>query len=583
MAEQDRPLLAAIRDFRRARIKADLEQWMVRMTGKPANQLSFEEVRQKLKGHIVFRRELKEIPLAAIAGSVDRYENFTSSFYPLGEGDRSRWTDANLKRQDLAGLPPIEVYQVGEVYFVIDGNRRVAMARELDAAHIEAHVTPVYTRALLKPGEKPDEVILPARYAEFLERTRLDELRPGADLRASVPGQYRMLDKHIELHRYFLELEHSRPVSYQEAVVNWYDEVYAVVVRVIREQDLLEDFPGRTETDLYLWVSGYRALLEEGLEGGFEAEETQTAPQPGPGARFQNLVSRLAARFIDRTSLDELETGPWPGQWRRQHLLALLDRQAEQPFRLFTSILVPVNGQEVGWYALYQALGVARREGGRLLGLHVVPQAADRDSEAVRAIKAEFNQRCVKAGIPGRLAIEAGSITDKICQRARWTDLIVLRLVYPPAPQPIARLSSGLHTLIRRCNTPLLAVPRNFVWPLNRVLLAYDGSPRAQEALYIATYLARRWATPLTVVTVINANVQEAVAEAARAYLEAHQIEATFVVTEGAAAEVILAMAETHDSHLIVMGGYSSRVREIVLGSAVDQVLRASRRPALIC
>ena len=52
----------------------------------------------------------------------------------------------------------------------------------------------------------------------------------------------------------------------------------------------------------------------------------------------------------------------------------------------------------------------------------------------------------------------------------------------------------------------------------------------------------------------------------------------------GPVAEAILKTAEEHESDLIIMGGYGlGPVLEVVLGSAVDQVLRASRRPMLIC
>jgi len=61
-------------------------------------------------------------------------------------------------------------------------------------------------------------------------------------------------------------------------------------------------------------------------------------------------------------------------------------------------------------------------------------------------------------------------------------------------------------------------------------------------------------------------------------------VQAAFVKESGSVAESILKMAEEHESDLIIMGGYGfSPVLEVVLGSAVDQMLRASRRPMLIC
>jgi len=245
---------------------------------------------------------------------------------------------------------------------------------------------------------------------------------------------------------------------------------------------------------------------------------------------------------------------------------------------------VAVNGEETGWFALAQALEVARREGAQLHGLHVVPSETQRNSEEAQAVQAEFNRRCEAADIPGELVLEVGKVPRKIGERARWNDLVVLSLSYPPAPQPMARLGSGLSTLLRRCARPVLAVSES-PSRLDRALLAYDGSPKSDEALFVATYLSGKWNVPLIVVTVIEPGrtTSDALAQAQN-YLEAHGVQATFVKESGPVAEAILKTADEHQSGLIIMGGYGlGPVLEVVVGSAVDQVLRASRRPTLIC
>ncbi len=199
-------------------------------------------------------------------------------------------------------------------------------------------------------------------------------------------------------------------------------------------------------------------------------------------------------------------------------------------------------------------------------------------------MQAEFNRRCQAAGSPGKLALEVGKVPRKICERARWNDLVVLSLSYPPGPQPIARLGSGLSTLLRRCPRPVLAAPRS-TSHLNRALLAYDGSPKADEALFVATYLSGKWNIPLVVVTVIEMGrtTSDTLARAQN-YLKTHGVQAAFVRESGPVAEAILKTADQHESDLIIMGGYGlGPVLEVVLGSAVDQILRASRRPMLIC
>jgi nucleotide-binding universal stress UspA family protein len=571
-------MFQAIQDFRNARRRAIIEQIVARLTGRSADLLAYDEVRTRLKVAATEPRVLKEIPLDAIVGSVGRYTDFTRSFLPRSEDDQTRWVRVRVKIDELAGLPPIDVYQIGQVYFVRDGNHRVSVARELGATHIEAYVSEVQTKVPLTPDVQPDDLIVKAEYADFLERTHLDRIRPEADLTMSIPGQYAELLEQIDVYRYFLGQNQQREIPYDEAVAGWYEEVYLPIVQPIRQRDLLAEFPGRTEADLYLWISRHRAALREALEWEVEPGDAAVDLAYQASPRIQRVASRLADRVLDALIPDELEAGPSPGNWRRVHLLA--GRQD----RLFTDILVPVSGHELGWRALHQAVEVARREGGRLFGLYVVPGERQRDGARAGAIQVEFERRCAEAGIPGQLAIATGKVARTICERARWTHLISVSLAHPPQPQPGAKLQSGFRTLIRRCSPPMLAVP-GAVSPLDRALLAYDGSPKAQEALFVATYLAGQWRIPLVVVsTAEEESATSARLSEAGDYLRGHGVQATFVARSGPPAAAILHTAEEHHCDLILLGGYGRQpLAEVILGSTVDELLRTSPWPLLIC
>jgi nucleotide-binding universal stress UspA family protein len=572
--------LSALDDFHNARRQATLEKIFARLRGKSADLLCYEDVRQKLKARKIKGRVLKDIPLDAIVGSVGRCADFTRGFLPRHATDEQRWTRIEMAMNDWGGpgLPPIEVYQIGEAYFVLDGHHRVSVAHRLGATHIQAYVTEIHTRVPLSPDIQPDDLIVKAEYAAFLELTHLDELRPEADLSVSVPGQYRALEEHIEVHRYFMGLEQEREIPYEEAVAHWYDTVYLPVVEIIRERGTLRDFPDRTEADLYLWLSEHRAALADELGWDIrpEAAAADLAAQFSP--KPQRVVARLGERLLSAVTAGELEAGPPAGQWRREQWVA------RREDRLFNAILVAVNGEETGWQALEQALEIAQREEAQLRGLHVVSSDVQKDSDKAQAIQAEFNRRCEMAGASGALAIEVGIPARKICQRAQWADLVVLSLTYPPGPQPLARLGSGFRSLVQRCPRPVLAVP-GVPSSLDRALLAYDGSPKAKEALFISTYLSDQWEIPLVVVTVIETGRATSEAqERAQEYLEEHGVQAEFVKESGPVAEAVLRTARTHESNLILMGGYGfSPVLEVVLGSAVDQVLRESRKPVLTC
>jgi len=576
----------AIRDFQQARNEALKEEFWSKITGESSDLISYDEVKTKLKFIGSSRKGLRDIPLDAIIGSVGRYSDFTRKFNPRQDSDAERWANIEVKTVGAEGLPPIEVYKVGETYFVIDGNHRVSVARHLGFKTIEAYVTEIETRVPLPPNAQPDDIILRARYIAFLEKTGLDKLRPDANLTVTVPGQYRVLEQHIELHRKMMEIERGQEITNQDAVLDWYDNVYSVVVNVIREQNILKHFPRRTETDIYLWISGYRLMLQNSEEWGLAPhpnENNEISPDSLDMPAF-GFLPRLATKLRNGMSTTPLEADDIaPGEWRRGLLVGQIKKRTKRLFRLFTNILVPVSGDEVGWYALHQALGIARREGGRLVGLHIIPEP-EQTTSTVEPARAYFNRHCTKAGIPGRLTIKAGNVAQTICDYSRFVDLTVIKLNHPPATQPLARLESGLRTIIRQCRSPILTVPQAFVYPLDRALLAYDGSPKSREALFLATYLGSRWQIPLTVVTVTDRATSSEILTEAKSYLAPYNINVTFVAQTGPAAEAIITTSQENSCDLIIMGSYGyNRMLELVLGSTVDEVLRTSTVPTLIC
>jgi hypothetical protein len=227
----------------------------------PAELLPFEEVRTRLKLRPGLFRGLRQIPLDRIIGSVGRYHDFDRAFLPHRADDR--WLLINAAWHRGEQLPPIEVYQVGDVYFVCDGNHRVSVARANGASDIDAYVTEFHSPVPIEPDTDLDDLIVKQEQAEFLERTRLPALRTEARIELAVPDGYRQLLEHIAVHRYFLGQEHGQAVPWEEAVTHWYDQVYLPIVRAIRRHKLMAQFPNRTEGDLYLWISRHQWELRE--------------------------------------------------------------------------------------------------------------------------------------------------------------------------------------------------------------------------------------------------------------------------------------------------------------------------------
>ncbi len=566
---------SAVHDFRSAQRQGVIQDIVARLRGRPSTLLAYEDVRRRLGLHGSFARGLRDIPLDAIVGSVARYNDFTRSFLPKNPSDENRWAKVMVATSDMKGLPPIEVYQVGKVYFVLDGNHRVSVARRVGAPTISAQVYEVPTPVSLSPDDRLDDLIVKAEYADFLSITRLDRIRPGAELAVTVPGQYRVLLEQIAHVHAERSKERGPEYSYSEAVGDWYDEEYAPAVRVIHEHYILADFPGRTEADLFVWTVKHRATLEASLgwtiRPAAAADDFARRQSAAPRRVAQRLGSIVRSAIVPPV----LDSGPPPGFWRREQRIA---HQAEH---LISDLLVPIGGSDTGWQALEFALVIARHEEARVHGLYVI-RTPQTDPATVQTLRDEWRRRCTSSGVQAELAIDYGNIADRIVERARWADAVVIGLAHAPSSAPLERLGSGFSEIIRRCPRSILAVPG--VPAVKRALLAYDGSAKAEEALFGATYIALRWKLDLVVVTVVGSDVPRETLDRARTYLEQHGVHATYVEANGPAGDTIVNTAGAYHCDVVVVGGYgTSPLVEAVFGSTVDHILRASGRPTLIC
>ncbi len=136
--------------------------------------------------------------------------------------------------------------------------------RELTSVYDEANVR--RTLRTLQQLNWLEELIITQERERFFRRTELLQSRPSAKIVLSLPGKYENLLRHIKVHRYYMGEERGEEVSLPEAAANFYDTVYVPLLDLINGQDLLIDFPARTEADLCLWVLDHRLDLVEALD-----------------------------------------------------------------------------------------------------------------------------------------------------------------------------------------------------------------------------------------------------------------------------------------------------------------------------
>jgi nucleotide-binding universal stress UspA family protein len=119
---------------------------------------------------------------------------------------------------------------------------------------------------------------------------------------------------------------------------------------------------------------------------------------------------------------------------------------------------------------------------------------------------------------------------------------------------------------------------------IKRALLAYDGSERAKEALFVATYFAEMWKTELLVFTATEGTLSADVQDHVRRYLDIHEVEAEYVVGNEGAMDSLKNLVQERDVDLVLMGSHGGSVlQQVFSGSALDYMLRESKVPTFVC
>ncbi len=190
---------------------------------------------------------LKLVPVEKIVGSVGKYREFDSQFR-LKE-DHEPFRLKRIKEAMLSGtsLQPVELYKIKDEYYVLDGNHRVAGAKEFNWKEIEAHVIEYL------PSLKTMQNILYREKSDFEEKTGLTDL-----ILLTEVGQFHHLLEQITLHQQSLEEVAETTVSLQSTAEDWYKTIYRPLSSIIKRSGLMKSFPRRTLADLYTYVSVHR-------------------------------------------------------------------------------------------------------------------------------------------------------------------------------------------------------------------------------------------------------------------------------------------------------------------------------------
>ncbi|WP_410639262.1 chromosome partitioning protein ParB [Amycolatopsis sp. lyj-346] len=260
MKETGFPRADAENDFLRARrgqVLSRLSTWLRREPDDVNIMLPFHEVVEALGYLGEHRIGLRVIKLESIVGTVDRSRDFDRRFRPTSARVRERWERLALAARRGEEIPPIEVYRVGELHFIIDGHHRVSVAIAHGLSTIEAAVTVVRTK--LNPGgirHRGDLIVKDYRRL-FLERVPLTG-HARASVIVSDPWDYAKLGEHVEAWGFRLMQDEGRFCDRASVAQRWFEEEFVPVVGMLQQAGLIGD---RTDAEAYMWVAAERYRL----------------------------------------------------------------------------------------------------------------------------------------------------------------------------------------------------------------------------------------------------------------------------------------------------------------------------------
>lgn len=251
------PKADAEADFLKVRRQQRMSGLARRMRGDEERVLALDEVLKAVGNRGEQSLGVQSIPVERIVGSVDKVREFDPSFRPTSGRNRARWERLAEAVRRGQPIPPIDVYQVGDMYFVRDGHHRVSVVRALGDSLIEADVTRI--RTTLDPAGIRGRGDLRGKAMRklFLERVPLDKLARG-EVKCKDPANYPLLAEMVEAWAARLMFREEVLLSASHAASRWYAEEFQMVMELARGGFVEE---GEAEGDAYVRLAGTRYQL----------------------------------------------------------------------------------------------------------------------------------------------------------------------------------------------------------------------------------------------------------------------------------------------------------------------------------
>jgi len=292
-------------------LKSKLQRILDRLRGRPVANApvavkSFKHDQEKEAAYDSRVRGVRTIPLSQIVGSVGRYQDFDNRFRMKQQIPSERLQRIKTAMREGHPLPPVKLYQIKDEFYVLDGNHRIAAAKELGHDEILAHIVEFV------PSKNTLQNYLYRERADFADRAQLPR-----EIKLTEIGQYDLLTDQILQHQTHLKSERQMDCAFETAAQDWYKTIYRPLCAIIKRGRLIESFPDRTLADLYLYISQHQWQI--GLQRRY-------------GIGIDKLIPKDMEEF--RTKMAEMKECGYPEMQRGITAFILMNVQAKREHKI---------------------------------------------------------------------------------------------------------------------------------------------------------------------------------------------------------------------------------------------------------
>ena len=280
---------------------------------------SFRDQQQKEAAFDHRDRGIRTVPLNRIVGSVGRYKDFDSRFRfkPTVPSDRFEGIKKAMRQGRRLG--PVKIFEIKDEFYVLDGNHRIAAAKELGHDEILAHIEEFI------PSKNTLQNILYRERAEFADRTRLP-----AEINLTEVSQYAYLLEQISEHQPYLQEVGENEVTFEKAALDWFKTIYRPLCTIIKRSRLVDSFPERTIDDLFAYITFHQ--WKEGRKRQY-------------GIGIDKLVPKNMEEF--RKKMTNLKDAQYPEMKQGINVFILMNVQARKENKLMDKLFELEEVKEV--------------------------------------------------------------------------------------------------------------------------------------------------------------------------------------------------------------------------------------------